>query len=417
MRTDKLGNLAEFRNGLNYTDADNGSGLAVVGVSDFKDKVVIDTDNLPQLSLSALSKPDALIQERDILFVRSNGNRELIGRSVYVNKEPAMPTSHSGFTIRCRFQDRRCHPRYYAYLFRGSIIRQTLSAQGGGTNISNLNQQILAELDVPVPDFFVQRRIADILSAYDDLIEVNQRRIGILEDMTRRLFDEWFVRFRYPGHGAVPLVATELGMVPEGWFIVRAEEIIDFDPRTKVPKEGFKRFVPMGSLDTVSSVISGWETRSGNSGSKFQSGDTLFARITPCLENGKTGLVNFLEGGEAALGSTEFTVMRGKNVSSSFVYLLARSEAFRAIAIKSMGGADGRQRVRTEALKAYEIACPPSELLTRFASVTDRLLRQVRILADQNARLRAARDLLLPKLISGEIDVSAAEETFAEAAE
>lgn len=417
MRTEKLGNLAEFRNGLNYTDADNGSGLAVVGVSDFKDKVVIGTDSLPQLSLSALSKPDALIHKGDILFVRSNGNRELIGRSVYVNAEPTMPTSHSGFTIRCRFRDLRCHPRYYAYMFRGSIIRQTLSAHGGGTNISNLNQQILAELNVPVPDFPVQERIADILSAYDDLIEVNQRRIAILEGMAHRLFEEWFVRFRFPGQEVVPLVETEHGMVPGGWAVVRAEEIIDFDPRTKVPKEGIKRFVPMGSLDTVSSVVSNWEVRSGNSGSKFQNGDTLFARITPCLENGKTGLVNFLEAGEAAFGSTEFTVMRGKEVSSAFVYLLSRSEAFRAIAIKSMGGADGRQRVRTEALKGYEFACPKAGILAHFASIAEPMLEKVRVLADQNSRLRAACDLLLPKLISGEIDVSSAQETFAEAAE
>lgn len=109
--------------------------------------------------------------------------------------------------------------------------------------------------------------------------------------------------------------------------------------------------------------------------------------------------------------------MRGKGVSPSFVYLLARSEAFRAIAIKSMGGADGRQRVRTEALKRFELTCPTTELLANFASITEPMLEQVQILADQNSRLRAARDLLLPKLISGEIDVLQAEETFAEAAE
>ncbi|MEJ1118086.1 restriction endonuclease subunit S [Phyllobacterium sp. CCNWLW109] len=286
-----------------------------------------------------------------------------------------------------------------------------------GSSQSAFTIVLLKSIEIEVPSLPVQQRIAHILGVYDDLIEVNLRRIAILEEMARRLFDEWFLRFRYPGREAVQLVETRLGMVPEGWSIVRAEEMIDFDPRTKVPKEGIKRFVPMGSLDTVSSVISGWETRSGNSGSKFQNGDTLFARITPCLENGKTGLVNFLEVEETAFGSTEFTVMRGKGVSSSFVYLLARSEAFRAIAIKSMGGADGRQRVRTEALKGYEFAFPQTDLLSKFASVTDPMLQQVRVLANQNNCLRTARDLLLPKLISGQIDVSAAQERFAEAAE
>lgn len=306
---------------------------------------------------------------------------------------------------------------FVASLLNSAWGRGHVSGVLVGVAQQHFNVSAARDLKTVFPPLLIQQRIGSIIRTYCDLIEVNQRRIAILEDMARRLFDGWFVRFRYPGHEAEPLIETELGMVPEGWAIVRAEEMIDFDPRTKVPKEGIKRFVPMGSLDTVSSVISDWETRSGNSGSKFQKGDTLFARITPCLENGKTGLVDFLEAGETAFGSTEFTVMRGKGVSSSFVYLLARSEAFRAIAIKSMGGADGRQRVRTEALKGYEFACPPTGLLSKFTSVTGPLLQQVRVLANQNARLRTARDLLLPKLISGEIDVSAAEETFAEAAE
>lgn len=297
------------------------------------------------------------------------------------------------------------------------LLKQRYKAISRGTTQDNLSLEKLNSIELLVPPISEQEKISNILRAYDDMIEVNRRRITILEDMARRLFDEWFVRFRYPGHEAIPLVETTLGMVPAEWPVVRAEEMIDFDPRTKVPKEGVKRFVPMGSLDTVSSVISGWETRSGNSGSKFQRGDTLFARITPCLENGKTGLVNFLHVGETAFGSTEFTVMRGRGVSSSFVYLLARSEAFRAIAIKSMGGADGRQRVRTEALKGYEFACPHTELLRKFASVADPLLQQVRVLADQNDRLRAARDLLLPKLLTGEISFDRAEVAFEEAAE
>ena len=98
-----LGELASFRNGLNYTDANNGVGLAVLGVADFQDRVVADLANLSQLSPSALSTSDALIAKGDILFVRSNGNRELIGRSLFVKSEPQIPTSHSGFTIRCRF--------------------------------------------------------------------------------------------------------------------------------------------------------------------------------------------------------------------------------------------------------------------------------------------------------------------------
>ncbi|MER9233982.1 restriction endonuclease subunit S [Mesorhizobium sp. M0622] len=194
---------------MNYTDADQGDGLAVIGVSDFKDNVVADLSKLAQVNLSALGKVDALIRKRDIIFVRSNGNRELIGRSMFVSDAPVMPTSHSGFTIRCRFHDPRCHPRFYAYLLRGPIVRQRLSALGGGTNISNLNQGILSSLLVPIPDFGTQERIASILSAYDDLIENNTRRIAILEETARAIYEEWFVHFR-PGGELLPLVDSPL---------------------------------------------------------------------------------------------------------------------------------------------------------------------------------------------------------------
>jgi len=414
MRTEKLGNLAEFRNGLNYTDADNGSGLAVVGVSDFKDEVVIDTGNLPQLSLSALSKPDALIQQGDILFVRSNGNRELIGRSVYVNAEPAMPTSHSGFTIRCRFRDPRCHPRYYAYLFRGSIIRQILSAQGGGTNISNLNQQILAELNVPVPDFPMQERIADILSAYDDLIEVNQRRVAILEDMARRLFDEWFVHFRYPGHEAVPLVETELGMVPEGWtprtLSWWTEEVRDTVSPQQV--EPLVAYVGLEHLPRRSTTLVevGKAQDVTSSKLKFKAGDILFGKIRPYFH--KVALMPF-----SGVCSTDAICIRPTNPKRTALILgLTSSDAFVAHAVATSNGTK-MPRADWKVLKNYPLPEAPEPLLDAFERTVHPIVDSAANLAAQNNRLRAARDLLLPKLISGQIDVSVAEQTFAEAAE
>jgi type I restriction enzyme, S subunit len=117
--TERLGALADFRNGLNYTDADQGKGLAVIGVADFQDRVVAELDSLPQLAMSALSKSVALIRQNDVVFVRSNGNRDLIGRSLFVKEVPQVPTSHSGFTIRCRFKDPRCEPRSTRICFEG----------------------------------------------------------------------------------------------------------------------------------------------------------------------------------------------------------------------------------------------------------------------------------------------------------
>ncbi|MND52880.1 EcoKI restriction-modification system protein HsdS [compost metagenome] len=418
MRTEKLGNLAEFRNGLNYTDADNGSGLAVVGVSDFKDKVVIDMGNLPQLSLSALSKPDALIQKDDILFVRSNGNRELIGRSVYVNKEPAMHTSHSGFTIRCRFHDRRCYPRYYAYLFRGSIIRQILSAQGGGTNISNLNQQILADLDVPVPDRSTQERIAAVLSAYDNLIEVNQRRIAILEDMARRFFEEWFGRFRFPGHEAVPLVETELGMVPDGWHPGTVADLSSFISRGLAPKydDHASSFVISQKCirDQALNLSPARKQSKPIPPSKLVSYGDILINSTGVGTLGR--VAQLLCTLPNTTVDTHVTIVRAlEQVDHHYfgLQLLQLQAHFERQGI----GATGQTELSRTAIADTKILIPPPDLPSRFGRIAGPLRCQADLLRNQNNKLRAARDLLLPKLISGEVDLSAAEDIFAEAAE
>jgi type I restriction enzyme S subunit len=186
----KLGSVASFRNVLNFNASARGVGLAMGGVGDFKDRSFVQFDGLEELQPEVLSTPDALIRKDDLLFVRSNGNRNLIGRSLFVLDDPPKPTSYSGFTIRLRFHDERVVPGFYAYLLRGAVTRRLLSSQGGGTNINNLNQSILDNLDVPLPPPETQRRIAAILGAYDDLLEINRRRIVALEEMASGLFVE-----------------------------------------------------------------------------------------------------------------------------------------------------------------------------------------------------------------------------------
>ena len=263
------------------------------------------------------------------------------------------------------------------------------------------------QIEVAYPPLATQRRIASILSAYDDLIENNTRRIAILEEMARSIYEEWFVRFRFPGHEQVKMVESELGLIPEGWKVVAASDALTINPKVRIPKEGMKPFVPMGSLSENSMLLTDIEEREGNSGSKFQNGDTLFARITPCLENGKTGFVQFLSSSDAvAFGSTEFIVLRSRTLCPEYVYVLARSDEFRANAIKSMSGATGRQRVKEACFDSFLLAQPCSETLQRYREIVSPMFAMIKNLASKNANLRVTRDLLLPKLISGELDVS-----------
>jgi type I restriction enzyme, S subunit len=229
-----------------------------------------------------------------------------------------------------------------------------------GATVDRIPLITFPNFPVSVPPLPVQRRIAGILSAYDELMENSQRRIRLLEAMARALYREWFVHFRFPGHEKTKFVPSPLGRgiqgegaqrsdIPQGWEVKRVPECVDISPRVAVPRDGEKPFVPMGCLSNDSMLISDIESRAGNSGAKFQNGDTLFARITPCLENGKTGFVQFLPDADAvACGSTEFIVLRSRTVTPEFVYCLARSDEFRGVAIKSMSGATMAEKLSSK---------------------------------------------------------------------
>jgi len=300
------------------------------------------------------------------------------------------------------------NPHYLAAIFNSAWGMASVAGNLVGVAQQHFNIGAAKELEVGLPPRPTQDRIAGILSAYDDLIENSQRRIKILESMARALYREWFVHFRYPGHKSVSLVPSPLGDIPMGWEVRKLPECIHLNPRVTVPRDGEKPFVPMGCLSNDSMIISNIESRAGNSGAKFQNGDTLFARITPCLENGKTGFVQFLpDAGSVAFGSTEFIVLRSGTLSPEFVYCLARSDEFRGVSMKSMSGATGRQRVQEQCFADFQIVQPPHTLLDRFSGIVVPSFRLIYELDLQVQTLRRTRDLLLPRLLSGQIDVAA----------
>ena len=294
-------------------------------------------------------------------------------------------------------------PAFFFYRLSDFDIASTAT----GTALPYLTVSTLERSRFTIPPLSIQRQITAILAAYDDLIENNTRRIQILERMAQALYREWFVHFRFPGHAKVKLVDSPLGGIPQGWQVVPVPEAVFVNPKTAVPKEGEKPFLPMTSLSNGFMLITDIESRQGNSGSKFKNGDTLFARITPCLENGKTGFVQFMASeDDVAFGSTEFIVLRSRTVTPEYVYLLARSADFRGNAIKSMTGATGRQRVQETSFNKFLIAQPGERELAAFTEVVRPMFKLIHCLADKNANLRRTRDLLLPKLISGTLDVA-----------
>ena len=291
----------------------------------------------------------------------------------------------------------------YYYFFsdewRGMIAENTVI----GATVDRIPLIRFPNFPVSFPPVEKQRLIMSVLSAYDDLIENNQKQIKLLEEAAQRLYKEWFVDLRFPGHENTKITDG----VPEGWTRCVLGDLIDFNPKVSLSKERKKQSVPMSALSTSSMTLDMAEvyTTESNVGSKFQNGDTLLARITPCLENGKTAFVAGIESQEGAVGSTEFIVMRSRRLNPYMVYLLARTDDFRNSAINSMTGSDGRQRAQVDKLQALPHLEPPREIIDTFEKNIAPLFLQIRRKNEMNWHLREACDRLLPKLMSGEIEL------------
>ena len=291
---------------------------------------------------------------------------------------------------------------YLRYLIGSVSFRQYVETITTGANVPHISGGDIKRFRFLLPPLETQERLAEVLSAYDNLIENNNRRMELLEEALHLLFREWFIYLRFPGCQR----AESVNGVPDGWRRRPAGEVIDFNPNTSVTRDVVRPYVPMASLSTTSMRLVDIDKRVPKGGAKFRNHDTLLARITPSLENGKTGFVDFLPSDEeSATGSTEFIVMRGRGVPPTWVYCLARSAGFRQYAIQNLTGSDGRQRVSNNVLEGLEILVPPEELLAEWEGLASPMFEQVRNLTTENERLREARDLLLPRLMDGRIPV------------
>jgi type I restriction enzyme S subunit len=248
-----------------------------------------------------------------------------------------------------------------------------------------------------------------------------------LEAAARAIFQSWFVDFdpvhakgrgQQPGRLAPHIAAlipddfsdSVLGQVPRNWSCAALPEIVEVNPGRALRKGEIAPYLDMANMPTQGHFPDSWIDRPFSSGMRFFNGDTLVARITPCLENGKTAMVTFLEEGQIGWGSTEFIVLRPKPpLPSAYGYLLARSEPFRQFAIQRMSGSSGRQRVPADSLSQFMLVKPTNTVAEAFGALVEPMFRRADINGKESRALAGLRDILLPKLISGELRVTDAE--------
>jgi len=277
--------------------------------------------------------------------------------------------------------------------------RERLINSAGGAAQKNLLLGELRRFAIRVPPMPEQKAITGILANYDDLIENNRRKMALLEEAARQLYFEWFVRLRFPGHEHTRITDG----VPEGWMRTAFGDLCDAVRDAVKPNmlEPETPYIGLEHIPRRSIALSEWGAAEQVTSSKlrFTAGDVIFGKIRPYFH--KVGIA-FVDG----VASSDAIVIRARNTGHrGFVLMTASSDPFVADTAQSMREGAKMPRADWKQMQAYPIPLPPAGLLGSFEATIETIVGQLKLLTIANQRLRAARDILLPRLMSGEIAV------------
>ena len=376
----KLGELYEVHNGLSKAGKFFGEGYPFLTFSTVFNNYFI-PNQITDLVQSTKKEQDSYsIRRGDVFVTRTSETSDELGMSCVALKDYPMAT-YNGFTKRMRPITNRVFPEYIGYYMRLPSFRGEFRAFSTMTTRASLRNEDLLGLEVDIPPIEIQKQIAGILSAYDDLIENNQKQIKLLKEAAQRLYKEWFVDLRFPGHENTKIVDG----VPEGWSRTNINEILTFHRGYDLTKNEMKagRY-PVGGSTTVIGYhnefkIKGPGIVTGRSGSlgKYQ---FIWDNFWP--------------------HNTSLYISDYKDHNIFFVYSLLQTVDFASL---NSGGAI--PTLNRNVLSNIEVIEPTDELQEMFAKIAEPQYQKIKNLEKQNNQLKMARDVLLPKLMSGEVEV------------
>ena len=398
----RLGDIAEFSNGINFGKDDYGKGIKIIGVSNFGDKFSPEYDSLTEVKEEVVKSNDYLYPG-DIVFVRSNGNKELVGRCMLIDNK-ADKVTYSGFCIRARLKDTTKHnPTFWTYHFKNQSFRKAMAGTAVGANIQNLSQGRLADYVTTVPDYDSQVRIAQWLSVYDNLIENNKKQIKLLEEAAERLYREWFVDLHFPGYENTEIIDGE----PEGWKkqkISEFGEIITGKTPSTTKEQYYGGNIPFVKIPDMHNCVypivteftlttEGANTqknkfipKNGIMVSCIATVGLVNIAIEPCQTNQQINSIVLHD--ERDLYYTYFTMKRLK-------------------ALLEGVGSNGATMTNVNKTKFgnLEVLYPSNNLRKDYFDYCKPIFEKIYALSVGVHKLSQVRDGLLPKLMSGEIEV------------
>jgi type I restriction enzyme S subunit len=366
-------------------------GPKFLRITDIVDEL-INWHSVPYCKISEKEFAKYELQQGDIVIARTGATS---GYAKMIKKHPK--AVFASYLVRLRIKKEHDW-RYAGLIVESDDFKRYIKSVIGGAAQPQANAQVLTSFPIPLPPLPTQRKIATILSAYDDLIENNTRRIRILEEMAQMIYREWFVNFRFPGHEKAKMIESQLGMIPQGWEVHKLNDICTIVMGQSPSSEFYNQVgdglpfhqgvTDFGQHFPVDRVFSTATNRIA------QRGDILFSVRAP------VGRIN--TAAKRIVIGRGLCAIRSNHGYQSFV-LYQLKEKFKEE--DSMGGGTIFKAVTKEDMQGIKMLVPSGSTPLVFEEIVQPILRQIEILTLQIANLRRTRDLLLPKLISGELDV------------
>lgn len=370
-----FGQVTELQQGMCFNKKNNHllreDGIPVLLIKDLKNNTIsqyTDTELTPKRFIS---------KDTDIIYTRTGQ----VGL-VFTNKIGVI--HNNSFKIS---PNKDVYPLFlYWYLKQPSMIKYANNIAGGSAQ-PDLGHDAFKSMSFKYPDLETQKKIASVLSTYDNLIENNTRRIEVLEEVAQRIYKEWFVDFKYPGHENNGMIDSELGMIPEGWCVNKIGDLLSLE---------------YGKSLTKNKRINGDVPVFGSSG--IVGYHNVFLAKGPCVivgRAGNAGDVHFTLDDFYPVDSTFYINRLNKDLSQYYLFYL-----FNKLNLKSIVSGSAVPGINRNHIYLLQVPIPTLDLLNKFNKIIIPIFKMINIIKNLNQNLTKTRDYLLPKLISGKVDVS-----------
>lgn len=375
------------------TEPDEGEGYPIIRTPNIG-VGYLDLEGVQRVSKAAYDRRNirAVPRPNDLILAR-----EAPAGNVGIIRE-GMEVCLGQRTVLIRPNAEKVSPLFLNYYLNAPKQRHALLSNSNGATVSHVNMPIIRNLVIGLPDRETQDRIADVLSAYDELIENNRRQIKLLEEAAQRLYKEWFIDLKFPGHETTPIVDG----LPEGWRMgclgeccALIKTISKQDERT-----GNELYIGLEHMPKDSICLRAHGVAADVVGNKteFRKGDVLFGKIRPYFH--KVGFAQF-----DGVTSTDAIVMRAVEGKQAFLLAVASSDEFVSYATATSKTGTKMPRADWAAMKSYQVPIPSADVASRFENICESFLSAIAQCSSLIVVAREARDRLLPKLMSGEIEV------------